>query len=288
MRHRRLDVERWHSESFVIRAVLKASGLYWRGRGNAERLQVRRNPVRLRRLPAAFAGFAILHLSDLHADQNPGAMRALLRALPALRYDLCVLTGDFRGRTFGPADATLAEMARLCDKLHGPVYGVLGNHDAIGMVPALEAMGIHILLNESVAIERGGARLNLVGIDDAHYYRTHNIEKAAGHLQPHQCAILLSHSAEVYRPAAHAGFSLMLSGHTHGGQICLPGSIPLHLNSRAPRRFAAGAWDCYGMAGYTSCGVGSSIVAARFNCPPEIVVHELLPAAEAPASTDGR
>src|SRR5207248_5341346 len=96
-----------------------------------------------------------------------------------LTYDLCVLTGDYRGKTYGPYDAALAGLARIRAELSGPVYGVLGNHDTVRMVPAMEDMGIGMLLNESLAIPRGGQRLHLAGIDDAHFYRVENIEKAA-------------------------------------------------------------------------------------------------------------
>ena len=76
--------------------------------------------------------------------------------------------------------------------------------------------------------------------------------------------------------AAHAGFKLLLSGHTHGGQICLPGAIPIMLDSVLPRRMGAGAWTYRGMVGYTSVGVGSCILPVRLNCPPEITLHRLL------------
>jgi uncharacterized protein len=84
---------------------------------------------------------------------------------------------------------------------------------------------------------------------------------------------LLSHTPEIYRQAAHANFNLMLSGHTHGGQLCLPGSIPITLESALPRRLGAGPWQYRNMIGYTSVGAGSSVVAVRLNCPPEITLH---------------
>jgi hypothetical protein len=85
----------------------------------------------------------------------------------------------------------------------------------------------------------------------------------------------LAHSPEPYRLAAHAGFDLMLSGHTHGGQICLPGGIALMTNADCPRRFCKGAWRYHTMQGYTSVGSGSSVVGVRFNCPPEMTLHQL-------------
>ena len=202
-------------------------------------------------------------------------MRRLIELLPHLSYDLCVLTGDYRGRTYGPCEATLEGMARMRAHITAPIYGVLGNHDSLRMVPALEEMGIRMLVNEVEPIRRDGQHLYLAGIDDAHFYRMDNIEKVASKIPHDEFSILLSHTPEIYRQAAHADFDLLLSGHTHGGQICLPGSIALTLDSVLPRRMGAGSWRYGRMIGYTSVGVGSSVVAARINCPPEITLHEL-------------
>jgi predicted MPP superfamily phosphohydrolase len=133
-----------------------------------------------------------------------------------------VLTGDFRFRTFGPYTPALEALSRLRAHLRQPTYAVLGNHDTIRMVPGMEALDIRVLMNESVRIERANDALYLAGIDDAHYFRTHNFQRAAHDIPQEACAVLLSHTPEPYRHAAHAGFSLMLCGHTHGGQICLP------------------------------------------------------------------
>ena len=183
-------IENWYSSHAVIRTTLKLLGLYRRGLKNAEQIQVRHNHVRSKMLPNQFDGFTLLHISDLHADISQGAMRRLNEILPDLTYDMCVLTGDYRGATFGPFDAALEGLAR--------------------------------------------AR--------AHHYRVDNIEKAASDIPDDGFSILLSHTPEVYRQAAHAGFDLFLSGHTHGGQICLPGSIPVTLSSVLPRHMGSGPW----------------------------------------------
>jgi hypothetical protein len=268
--------ENWLLSGSTIRTALTLTGLYWRARKNAENIQIRRNDVYAPELPVAFDGFTILHLSDLHADMSNGAMSRLIELLPALAYDLCVLTGDYRAKTFGPYRAALDGVARVREQLEGPVYGVLGNHDTIRMLPFLEEIGIRMLLNESEVIERDGERIYLAGIDDAHYYRVDNIEKAASSIPAAGFSILLSHTPEIYRQAAHAGFKLLLSGHTHGGQICLPGAVPIFLDAVLPRRMGAGAWTHHDMVGYTSAGVGSSILPVRLNCPPEITLHRLL------------
>jgi uncharacterized protein len=268
-------IENWYSIHAIIRLMLRSAGLYGRGRRNAHDVQLRHNHILCKRLPSAFDGFTILQISDMHADMSQGAMQRVIGLVGDLDYDACVLTGDFRGKTFGLFARTIEGVERVRTHLRGPVYGVLGNHDTIRMVPALEAMGIRMLLNECVVIERGEAHIHLAGIDDAHFFRVDNIEKAGDAIPHGAFAVLLSHTPEVYRQAAHAEFDLMLSGHTHGGQICLPGGIPITLDSKLPRRLGAGAWTYQGMAGYTSVGAGSSIVAARLNCPPEITLHYL-------------
>ena len=266
-------LENWYSARSIIRNTLKLTGLYWRARRNAERIVVKYNDIAFKDLPPLFDGFTILHISDMHVEMNEVAMQRLSELVGEMRYDLCVLTGDYRGETFGAFEAALDGVGRVRSQLRGPIYGVLGNHDTIQMVPGLEAMGIRILLNECEVIARGDQRIHLAGIDDAHFYRVDNIEKAALQIPDGEFSILLSHTPEIYRQAAHANFNLMLSGHTHGGQICLPGSIAITLGAALPRRMGAGPWQHHNMIGYTSVGAGSSVVPVRLNCPAEVTLH---------------
>jgi len=267
--------ENWYSGSAMLRYVLKATGIYWYGRRKALDIQLKRNNIEIPSLPAAFDGLTLLHLSDLHVDMNPEAAQALIKLVGKLEYDLCVITGDYRALTTGPIDAAMSGMRSLCTVLKQPVYAVLGNHDSIRMVPELEDMGIDMLLNESIMIERQDAKLYLAGIDDAHYFRVHNLEKSAHGIPADGVSILLSHTPEIYRQAAHTGFNVMLCGHTHGGQICLPGGYPLTLDAKCPRYMGSGSWRYHTMSGYTSVGAGTSIVDVRLNCPPEVTLHRL-------------
>ena len=276
--------ENWRPARVILRTALQMTGLYWRARRNADRVLVRENHLWFAALPASFENFTILHISDLHVDLSAGAMRHLLEIVGGLRYDLCVLTGDYRGETYGPFAASMQGVAELRAELRGPIYAVLGNHDTIQMLPALEAMGIRMLMNECEAIVRGEDRIQLAGIDDAHFYEAGDIRKAVSQISDGEFSILLSHTPEVYHQAAHAGVDLMLSGHTHGGQLCLPGSIPIVLEAVLPRRMGAGAWEYSGMKAYTSVGVGTSQLAVRLNCPPEITLHVLHRGAEQRAS----
>jgi predicted MPP superfamily phosphohydrolase len=268
--------ENWYSAHAIFKAALKLTGLYAIGQRNAHKIRILTNPVSLPHLPTAFHGFTILQISDLHADHNPEAIRRLALMLPGLQYDLCVFTGDYRGETFGPIDFALESLRHIRPHICTPVYAVLGNHDSIRMLPAIEDMDIRMLMNESVPLTRGQQQIHLAGVDDAHYYRADNVHQAAHAIPSGAVSILLSHTPEIYRQAAHAGFSLMLSGHTHGGQICLPGSIPISLEASLPRYMGAGSWTYASLTGYTSVGVGCSIAPVRFNCPPEITLHHLI------------
>jgi len=268
-------LENWYSVHSLIRNSLRLAGLHGRGRRNARDIRVRTNDLAIAGLPEAFAGFTVLHISDLHVDMHPEIPHALSECVRELDYDMCVLTGDFRARTFGPYQAALAGMERVRVHLKESVYGVLGNHDTIRMVTGLEAMGIRMLLNEAVAIERDGSTIYLAGIDDPHYYRADNLERAYQAVPREALSILLSHTPEMYRHAAYADVNVMLCGHTHGGQICLPGGIAVWRNARCPRDLCAGPWRYHNLLGYTSVGSGVSIVDVRLNCPPEVTLHQL-------------
>lgn len=269
------NVENWNPAPWIVETALKLGGLHGRARRNADRVEVRRNLVTSTCLPAAFDGFTLLQLSDLHADISAGAMRHLMDIVRTIACDICVLTGDYRGKTHGSFETSLALMSDVCARIKLPLYGILGNHDSIRMTPALEAMGIRMLFNEAETITRDGATIHLAGIDDAHFYRADDIPKAAAAIPRDAFSILLAHTPESYREAAAAGFDLMLSGHTHGGQLCLPGGIAIKLEARLPRRMGNGAWRHQHMLGYTSTGAGTSLAPVRLNCPAEITVHTL-------------
>jgi predicted MPP superfamily phosphohydrolase len=258
----------------TIRSCLQFAGLYRRGLLNASAVEVRHSFIDAP-IPDPFDQFTILHISDLHIDMNPGAVERITGLLPHLNYDLCVMTGDYRGNSSGPFETAIERLAKLRTEIDAAVYAVLGDHDTIYMVPDLEKIGIRLLLNETVILERGGAHMHLAGIDETFWFHDDDIGTLVSGIPRDEFSILLSHTPEVYRQAADAGFNLLLAGHTHGGQICLPGGFPVTLQANIPRHLGAGAWKYERMLGYTSTGAGSSVVPVRFNCPPEITLHHL-------------
>lgn len=270
-----LTVERWIPLDRILDSFLRHSGLGRWGRHNAADIRLEHHTVRSSALPPALSGLRVLQLSDLHLDLETGVLPHLLALIQEVSCDLVVITGDFRNSTTGNFRQSLVRTGEVLRSIRVPAFGILGNHDFIEMVPGLEAAGLRLLLNEGVFFERGGARLFLAGIDDPHFYRTHDLARA-GLLRPSPDTFraLLSHSPEIYRHAS-LHFDLMLAGHTHGGQICLPGRIPIIRNGNCPARMLSGPWKEGNLVGYTSRGTGCCGIPARFFCPPEITLHTL-------------
>ena len=141
---------------------------------------------------------------------------------------------------------------------------------AFEMTPDFEESGMIMLINDSWKINENSESIWIVGVDDPHYYKVDDAQQAFRNIPENDFKIFLAHSPEAYKSAADFNPQLYLCGHTHGGQIRLPGRGPIFTNSRAPRFTASGNWQYQEMLGYTSRGVGASGVPLRFNCPGEI------------------
>lgn len=255
--------------------ILRATGL-WRTANAAFRdVRLKTNYVILNGLPAAFHGFRLLQLSDLHCDLDPGLIDVVERLIESLDHDAAVLTGDYQDRITADDGVALGLMKRLIPKLRTPRFGILGNHDLLAGVSALERAGLPILLNEAIPIMRDGGELWICGIDDPRFFQTHDPAAARRGVPTGGTTILLSHAPDTWLQAAELDYDLLLAGHTHGGQICLPGGLIIARNSRAPSNLLAGPWRYKNMQGYTSRGTGACGVAARLFCPAEITMHIL-------------
>lgn len=269
-------LERFFSVNAMVAAGLFTCGLSARGRRNTLDLRVEEHPVVITGLPKAFEGFRLLQLTDLHCDLDDRIMERIVEVMACVPHNAVVLTGDYHTKVHRPFDRSLAAMRLLIPLLHPKRFAILGNHDFLAKVAPLEEAGLPFLLNEALPLEHCGSRLWICGIDDPHFFRTHDLARARAAVPAGEPTILLSHSPETYREAADRGYSLMLSGHTHGGQMCLPGGFPLYRNAPGCRReHLAGPWREGTLRGYTSRGSGTAGVAARFHCPPEITVHIL-------------
>lgn len=261
-----------------LKLGLKAAGLYGRGVRNALSPIVRHLRIAFADLPPALDGFQILQVSDLHIDGCDGLAEVLSPVLSRLEPDVCVMTGDYRFEDEGPSEDIYPRMKEIVSSIsakHG-IFGILGNHDASGIAFALEEMGVRMLINEAAEIGNENASAWLIGIDDPFDYQCDDLPAALEPVPRNAFKILLAHTPELYADASRRRIHLYLCGHTHGGQIRFPLVGSLRHNANCPKAYSHGQWAHEGMQGLTSAGVGCSTLPIRFNCPPELLLIELV------------
>lgn len=267
------------------RAAALAGGRAWHRRSLGRALSVREECVEIDGLPAAFDGFAIAHLSDLHGGPflGPGDLCAVIERVAALRADACVVTGDWITHACEEAFPLLDDLAQLSFP-HG-AWAVFGNHDyharqEARIVDHARSRGVRVLRNERVAIERAGARVELTGLEDLEEARELRLpERAASQvraIEPEHAPsrtraieIVLCHNPLAARSLAAQGAALVLSGHSHGAQLDLPFLRrlgPVHPGLRV---------ELGGATLIVSRGIGVVGAPLRIGSPPEIVLVRL-------------
>jgi len=279
LRNGRRDKHRWNMLDRLIRVFgvgLKVTGFYEKGIQNALNLHLNRMDIYFDNLPDAFDGYTLLHLTDLHYDSLAGLDDVVVNLLDGLEVDLCTFTGDYCGSWHSNHTQVITSMKKVVEAVSARdgIVATLGNHDTIHMVDALENMGISVLGNETLTLQRRGQLIHVTGLDDVHCYYS-NMAPEALETAPAGFKIALVHSPEVYDLAADNGYALYLTGHTHAGQIVLPGGRPIFKGLSHGRHLAAGLWKHEGMQGYTSSGVGIIGLPVRFNTRGEVCLFTL-------------
>jgi hypothetical protein len=286
--HSRIPISR---RKFFKSAVAGAAGLaLYSGEIARHWLQVTRRDVFLQNLPATSDGARVAQISDIHIDQftEPLFLRHVVDRINELRPDVVVLTGDFvtagiGKRHFAPQSAwQCASILKELACLH--LYAVLGNHDLIigaeNVTEALKSSGIAVLRNAYLPIERAGSRIWLAGVDDPVVGRP-NPElaiPASIRNQPNEPVLLMCHAPDyadrlLAHPAGQA-VDLMLSGHTHGGQVRLPFLGALALPEWG-KKYVEGLFRLGNLQLYVNRGIGTVGLPFRLNCPPEITLLTL-------------
>jgi uncharacterized protein len=253
------------------------------------RLDIIQRPIAVRNLPSSFAGIRIIQISDLHLDEftEPFFIERVIRHVNQLAADVVLITGDFvtlGGSTFFDAGHAIHRSAEMVSAINCPLrYAILGNHDvgvsAPRVIQALKANGIPVLVNQHLPIERGSDRIWLCGVDDPGTSRP-DLDLAIP-THPDGPVILMAHEPDyadyVLRHPKGKLVDLMLSGHTHGGQVRLPFGGPLVLPPMG-KIYAEGLFQLNQMQLYVNRGIGTVGVPFRLNCPAEITVFTLNPA----------
>jgi len=240
------------------------------------RLTVEHQKIHLRRLPRELDGFRIVQLSDLH--HSPFTSREQIeRAVETannLKPDLVALTGDYVSKERAYA-APCAELMGKLEAKHG-VYAVLGNHDhwtdAALITDLFRAEGINVLVNQGMRFEKNQAAFWLAGVDDT-MVGLEDLSLALAGSSADEFKLLLAHNPIILRRAARAGVDLVLSGHTHGGQVNLRSERSA--SGRPRRRLLKGLARQGETQIYVTRGLGTVVLPVRFGCPPEVSLLEL-------------
>ncbi len=236
--------------------------------------------IPLRHLPPAFEGFTIAHISDLHIGEwiTAAQLEEVVAQVNALAPDLVAITGDIASTAYRGLQADITRFLRSLNAREG-VAATLGNHDhwmdARIVRQAILDADAWLLWNTHAEVRRGGETLYIVGIDDV-WEQQDDLDEALAEVPPEAVAtVLLAHEPDFADEAAATGrIGLQLSGHSHGGQVRLPG-IGAPALPWLGRRYDMGLYTLAGMHLYVNRGIGMSGFYLRFNCPPEITLITL-------------
>jgi uncharacterized protein len=234
--------------------------------------------IEVAKLPNAFDGYRIAHLSDLHIGSLTPKAWAQKWARAALRAqaDLVVITGDLvtNGTEFH------LDIAEALSELRAPdgVIVTMGNHDYFGdgepLMSLLNERGLRVLRNDGIRLTRGASTLYLGCADDTYTQRA-NVESAIEGRNPSECTLLLAHDPELFERAANAGVSLTLSGHTHAGQIALPFLARYLSLAHVAHQYRVGLYAIGDAQLYVHPGLGTTGPPIRIGTTPTIAIHTL-------------
>jgi len=246
---------------------------------SGDRFAVNEERIWLDALPEAFSGLRIVQISDIHHGLFlPKLWLAeAVQQTNRLRADIVVLTGDFVTYSRANIEPAAEILSRL--RARYGVLAVLGNHDfrvgAAAVTSALRRRHIEVLRNQHVAVHFGGSALYVAGVDDYGYGA--DVRRAVRGIPREAATILLAHNPRIISLASRSGVSLVLSGHTHGGQVNVPLLGTVYGRSPERLRYKIG-WDRLGATQiYVSRGIGTIVLPWRLRCPAEITHLELLP-----------
>ena len=284
------STSRFTRRNFLIGAGATAAGLaLYSGEVARHELDIVDLPISIRNLPDPFHGYRIAQLSDIHLEEftEPFFLERVIKRVNALAPDLVLLTGDYvtmGASNFLSGSHAAYHCAELLATLTCPLrYAILGNHDiAVGaptVIHALQTNGIPVLVNDYISVERNGSRIWLCGVEDPGNSLPNLMHTIPA--KPDGPVILMAHEPDFADAVAeHPRFpliDLMLSGHSHGGQIRLPFLGPMVLPPMG-RKYYEGLYHFSQMQLYVNRGLGTVGVPFRLNCPPEVTMITLKPA----------
>ncbi|MGV8123377.1 MAG: metallophosphoesterase [Candidatus Xenobiia bacterium LiM19] len=241
--------------------------------------QVSRTTLRWRNLPAELRGMTFVHLTDIHHSKvvSCAYIRKCVDTANELRPDFVFLTGDYVTHLPQYIKPCIEELSRL--KAASGVFAVPGNHDYWTDIDLLSKCmhdaGITLLINQHVTVNMRGVDIAVVGLDDL-WAGMPGIRKALAGIPPTTRKVLLMHNPDLFEELTQEKIEIILAGHTHGGQVCLPFLGSLVTPSRFGSRYSRGLFTIDETQMYVNRGIGMVVPAVRFLCPPEIAHFTVL------------
>ena len=236
--------------------------------------------VRHEKIPETFSGYKIVQLSDLHNAEFGKENETLIKHIKKTKPDMIVITGDLVDSSRTNVDIALKLIGKIVDI--APCYYVTGNHESLigseynRLENGLNELGVVVLHDEAVVLEKDGEQIQVIGLDDPCFsgnilsFKMKNMERTKDY------TIVLSHRPELFEKYVEEDVDLVFTGHAHGGQFRIPfiGGVIAPDQGLLPK-YDAGVYQEKNTTMIVSRGIGNSIVPIRINNRPEIVVVEL-------------
>ena len=274
-----MKVSKIYRKMFFVCACVAAVAFTVVGKRTAKKIGATFHEIYVQGLPPEFDGFTICHISDFHFTRNDETVETLLEILndEMLRYDVICATGDYAysSLSVGFAYNFFAGLKR-------DVYAVNGNSDIrqdrvrakngdeLNTATYFKNAVTAYLVNENVKIERGDSAIYLAGVDEVSYDKD-DLTFALNNLREDDIVVLLAHNPEIINRAGDARVKIILSGHTHGGQLCLPNGNAVYNNTTLNLKYSTGLHKVWGNTILSiNRGIGTTRLRLRFNCTPEV------------------
>ena len=235
-------------------------------------------------LPGLDHPVRIVQISDIHMERTTRRERALSALVESLHPDLIVITGDYLNKGYKESPESVRDLKELLGQLHAPlgIYSVNGNMDTTSVLnDLLVGLNIRTLANDVVRIPELGDHFVIVGLNTHLSGDEIKLKRLMEQVKPDDFSLLLYHKPDLAYAARDLHINLYLAGHTHGGQVRLPLFGAIFTNSRYGKTFEMGLYHLGQTTLYVSRGLGMVVgkfaPRARFLCPPEVVVVDLMP-----------
>jgi len=243
------------------------------------RIKIENIRIKIKNLSRSFQGIKIVQLSDLHSKDFGEKEKKSLEILAQLKPDFIFITGDFIDWKTSNLKSCQEFWKEISKNYPNKVFGVFGNHEnhhpkSKTIKNLLTDSGVKIINNESVILRKNEDFIYLVGVDDPHENHD-DIIKAMEQVENDAPKIMLAHSPEIFRRVKGQNIDLILTGHTHAGQINTPFITNLFLPVKYDRKYKSGLFKEDSTYLYVNRGVGTTLLPFRFNAPPEITLIEL-------------